>query len=93
MKKEINLTVVENRCDRCSVLFSVYHVVGDRKTKVKDGLTVSVGPFKMVIGSGRGAVELFYDNICETCASRAFTMMDRMGKVDRTRGGWKRKKK
>jgi hypothetical protein len=92
MKKKSTLTVVEDRCDRCNALFSVTHMEGDKPVKRKTG-SKKVGSFRMVIGSGKKAVELRYENICETCANRAATMMAAMGKVDRTRGGGRRRKK
>jgi ribosomal protein S27AE len=87
------IDVVEDRCDRCGALFSREHV--DRKSgqtievekspfglKPMNGVTVMMGKKRLV----------HYNRLCSNCSKHVKTLVKRMGKIDRTRGG-KRKRK
>ena len=74
--------LIEERCDRCNAMMAVKNSDGEEVMRRVD----SKGSIKIEL---LGKTVVYYENVCPACYSTCQRIIEKMGKIDRTRGGKK----
>jgi hypothetical protein len=84
--------IIEERCDRCKVLFATRKIGEDGTAKRRKIFADVKGPFSVYADNKKRPL-LHYENICMSCRKRLDRLIGMMGQVDKTSGGRRPKEK